>query len=108
VDDWMIDGGRALAVGLMIGGYIVIADRRKKRKLAGAGDQQARDQLEKSRTVDTVVAPVLLAAGVGLMIVTTYADYVRLRTPLSPDKAFQRAAESLDKAIKRYPKSFQE
>jgi hypothetical protein len=55
-----------------------------------------------------VVAPVLLAAGVGLMIVTTYADYVRLRTPLSPDKAFQRAAESLDKAIKRYPKSFQE
>jgi hypothetical protein len=103
--DWMIDGGRALGIGLMIGGYMVISDRRKQRKRAAVGDEEAMAKLEKHKTVETVVAPLILGAGVCLTIASTYADYVQLRAPLSPEKAFERAAAAQERAIKRLLKS---
>ena len=95
--DWMIDGGRALGVGLICGGYVVISARHKRRKLAASGDEDAKTKLENGKTVETVAGPLVLVAGICLLIVATYADYQKLRTPLSPDKALEKAMENLRK-----------
>ena len=86
-----------VGVGLIGGGFVAILGRRKRRKLAATGDEDAKIKLEKWRTLETVVAPGLIVVGLCMMAVKTYADYQTLRTPLSPDKALERALKSFPK-----------
>ena len=87
-----------LGVGLLCGGFAAIIGRRKRSKLAASGDEKAKAELKKWRIADTVVAPILIVAGVCLLALQFYLDYQKAQSPLPPDKA-------LDDALKRLPKS---
>jgi len=88
----------ALGVGLISGGVIGLVGRRKRRKLAAAGDEDAKRKFEEYRTLETIVAPLLLVVGVCLLGVKAYADYQTALTPVSPEKALERAMKSFPKS----------
>ncbi len=69
-----------VGVGLIVGGVLAVRLRRKK--------------LEKSSTIEKMVGPIMLAIGICLVIAKGYGDYQEARTPLSPDKALDRAMKS--------------
>jgi hypothetical protein len=95
---WEIELAGAAGIGLICGGAIAIWGRFKKRRRAIDGDEAAKAALEKSRTLELVVAPLCIIAGICLLAFKTYSDYERLRQPLPPDKALERA-------MKNFPKS---
>ncbi|CAN5880358.1 hypothetical protein BH11PSE3_BH11PSE3_43990 [soil metagenome] len=97
---WAIVAG--LGGGLIAAGVIGIGGRSKRRRLAASGDEKAKLQLVKWRTLETVVAPSCLALGLCLLGIKFYADYEKARTPLSPHKAFENATKRL---MKRLPTS---
>jgi hypothetical protein len=87
----------AIGVGLIAGGGSGILGRRRRRKLAAAGDEDAKSKLEKWQTLETVVAPILVVAGFCLLSVKFYFDYQEARTPMTPEKALERAFKNLPK-----------
>jgi hypothetical protein len=92
-DIWVLVGG--LGVGFLAAGFVGIFGRRRMRRLAAAGDEDAKRNLEKWRTLHTVVAPVFLAIGICMLAVKFYADYQKALTPLSREKALERATKNL-------------
>ncbi|HEX9556484.1 MAG TPA: hypothetical protein VF991_08320 [Reyranella sp.] len=88
----------AIGVGFIAGGVAAIVGRTKRRKRATAGDDDAKSKLEKWQTLETVVAPILVVVGLCMLAVKFYADYQAALTPLSPDKALERAVKSLPKS----------
>jgi heme/copper-type cytochrome/quinol oxidase subunit 2 len=92
---WPIVG--AAGVGFLAAGVAAIFGRSRRRRLASAGDEDAKRKLARRRTVETVVAPIFVVIGIGILSVKFYADYEKARTPLSPEKALERATRSLTK-----------
>lgn len=72
-------------------GVSEIFGRRRLRKLAAAGDADAGTKLQKKPMVPLIV----LVAGHCLLLTAVYLDYQRLRTPLTPEQALDRAMRNV-------------
>ncbi len=80
-----------IGITMITYGVSEVFGRRRLRKLAAAGDADARAKLEKKPTVPIVI----LVAGHCLLFAAAYFDYQKYRTPLTPEKALERAVRNL-------------
>jgi len=95
--EWVVSLVSAVGVGLICFGAGGLWHRFKTIRRATDGDETAKADLKRYRILLTVIAPLSIAAGICLVGIKTYADYNKLRQPLSPDKAWERAMKNLPK-----------
>jgi hypothetical protein len=80
-----------VGVGMIAYGATEVLGRRRLRKRAAGDDADARAKLEKKPTVPLII----LVAGHCVLLAAAYLDYQRLRTPLTPTQALDRAVRNL-------------
>lgn len=80
-----------VGIAMIAYGGTEVLGRRRLWKRAAAGDADAGAKLEKSLTVPLIV----LVAGHCVLLAAAYLEYQRLRTPLTPTQALDRAVRNL-------------
>ncbi len=82
---------------LFLCGIGVIREHRKTTRLAAAGDEKAAARLEKWRTTEALLGPVLIVIAICMTLVTFLADYKEATSSPGLDKAFQQLQKALPK-----------
>ncbi len=75
-------------------GFAVIREHRKNTRLAASGDEKARAMLERWRTTEALLGPVLIVIGACMTLVTFVGDY---KEASSSATAFEQLVNSLPK-----------